>query len=315
MIVREIPLSSVVLNPKLYDFSDALYSIDLSPKLQAPLLVGEYHGDLILLDGYQRWKTWSQTDEHTIQGIVIQLDSPADGLLSKLHWEKGLKTYSYMEKGRILFCFQDELGFSEDTIQAQIMPLLNEPPSIQRIQTLYSIHTLNTSLARFCIQHQFSLSWATRLNTWDTESQATLADFVMELGYSAGDLRKLFDWVSDIGLRDGITPHVVLQSESIQNIRANEQWDSVQKRKQIMNILQQQRYPAYHAHLRAWHAQTKKIPKGLRVDPPPYFEGSRLTLHLDIHTLDQLVELMNWMKNPEGKQQLTHLLDFLNHPS
>jgi ParB-like chromosome segregation protein Spo0J len=103
-----------------------------------------------------------------------------------------------------------------------------------------------------------------------------------ELPFSVSVQEELVETVVEIGRRDNLTPTQILDSEEVNDLRRAHQRPARQRAQQIRKQLQARRAPPPRLTARkerfAREARDLGLPSGVRLIPPPYFEGPKWSL-------------------------------------
>jgi hypothetical protein len=107
---------------------------------------------------------------------------------------------------------------------------------------------------------------------------------------------ELVEAVVEIGRRDNLTPTQILDSEEVNDLRRAHKRPARQRAQQIRKQLQARRAPRLTARKErfAREARDLGLPSGVRLIPPPYFEGPKWSLEFTIVGAEELaVRLRN----------------------
>jgi hypothetical protein len=133
-------------------------------------------------------------------------------------------------------------------------------------------------------------------------------NFFQELPFSVSVQEELVETVVEIGQRDNLTPRQVLDSEEVNDLRRAHKRPARQRAQEIRKQLLATRAPRLTARKERFDREVGGLglPAGVRLVPPPFFEGPRWSLECTFGRGDELAtrlrQLAELADQPEFKR-------------
>jgi len=128
------------------------------------------------------------------------------------------------------------------------------------------------------------------LSPLEREDRLAFFNFFQELPFSVSVQEELVETVVEIGQRDNFTPRQVLDSAKVNSLRRVHRRPARQRAQQIRKQLQARRAPRLTARKErfAREARDLGLPSGVRLIPPPYFEGPKWSVEFTFAGAEEL---------------------------
>jgi hypothetical protein len=183
--------------------------------------------------------------------------------------------------------------FLEDPeLIAEYMPLLDLEPNPKLLGCYLNLLNLEkpvlNSLAQGTLNERIGFALAD-LNHVD---RLALFEFFNEFPFSVSVQREIIETVKEVARRDNLSPPQVLDSKEIRKLREAQERPLRQRAQQMRQALQIKRAPRLTARRERFAKETRELglPSGVRLVPPPYFEGPRWSLECTFARADELAE-------------------------
>ena len=175
---------------------------------------------------------------------------------------------------------------------AKELTALGLPTSRALLKKMMRLSRLGDDLQTAVLEGVMSLAVALETGELPRPDQQAVWNLFSEFPMSVSKQKEILAVAQDIAGRDHQTIGEVFQSEAIQAIMRNEQYDRNQKTAAIRRHLKMVRYPnlsqaeaQYQTALRAL-----KLGPEMRIEPPPGFEGDVFKLSLQFKSRHDLAE-------------------------
>jgi hypothetical protein len=188
------------------------------------------------------------------------------------------RTLNPVEKSLVLTKMAQHLDQAQ--LVQEFMPLLDLEPSdtlCGRYKKLPALEEpILDAIARGTLHERIGFV----LSALEQEDRLAFFNLFAELPFSVSVQEELVETVVEIGRRDNLTPTQVLDSEEVNDLRRAHQRPARQRAQQIRKQLQARRAPRLTARKErfAREARDLGLPSGVRLIPPPYFEGPKWSL-------------------------------------
>ena len=205
-----------------------------------------------------------------------------------------------VEKSLIL----TKLGeFLQDTqLTAEYMPLLDLQPNAKLLGRYLNLLNLEKPLLNSLAQGTLNERIAFALAALNHVDRLALFQFFDEFPFSVSVQKEIIETVGEIARRDNLSLTQVLDSKEIRQLREAQEGPLRQRAQEMRKELQITRAPRLTARREKFARETRELglPSGVRLVPPPYFEGPRWSLECTFERADELAERL---------REVAHLAD------
>ncbi len=199
---------------------------------------------------------------------------PMDCLLYNLHENLHTRGFNPVEKGMVLTQLMDFV--SEKEVLKTYMPLLDLPSHGETLHLFMEIERVFEPLAKDLLaKGHLSMKGAKLLLKVPGPTREIFCRYFSAVGFSKNQQTQFIELIDDLSHREEITMAQLLSSHPLQDILDNEKMNNPQKANTLMTMLRRRRMPRFMEA----EARFKKIledlnlPAGVRITPPPFFEG------------------------------------------
>ena len=190
----------------------------------------------------------------------------------------------------------------------EFMPLMDMEPSValfsRYMKLLHLEEVILTAIAKGTLHERIGFV----LSPLEKRDRLALFHLFEELPFSVSVQKEIVETVVEIGRRDNLTPTHILDSEEVNDLRRAHMRPARQRAQQIRKQLQARRAPRLTARKErfAREARDLGLPSGVRLIPPPYFEGPRWSLECTFERSHELAtrlrQLAELADQPEFKK-------------
>jgi hypothetical protein len=214
-----------------------------------------------------------------------------------------------VEKSLIL----TKLGeFLEDPqLIAEYMPLLDVQPNAKLLSRYLNLLNLEKPLLNSLAQGTLHERIAFALAALNQVDRLALFQFFDEFPFSVSVQKEIIETVREIARRDHLSLTQVLESKEIRKLRKARERPLRQRAQQMRQELQITRAPRLTARRERFAKETRELglPSGVRLVPPPYFEGPRWSLECTFERADELAERLRDAAHLADKPGFQRLMD------
>ena len=217
-----------------------------------------------------------------ISAYVIEEGSAAGELfLLSLYDNLSHRVLDPAEKARaalkLLACY------AADTVVREHLPLLGLPPTEKTLAHLLSLARLEPAIQDAVALGSLCESAAAKLAPLEEHDRKALFELFSQTHCSASKQEEIISHCMDIGLRDGAGCSAILEERAIQEIIAQDTLTLSQKADRVRAHLRRRRFPRLSQHEEKFLRQRKKLrlPPGVQLLPPPFFEGGRFRIEIE----------------------------------
>lgn len=260
--------------------------------INPPILYGK-HGTYQIVSGFARVAASGLLDRTTItarilpetvsRAVCIQLaivDNTSLRILNPVEQARCVGLLSTITEGtEHLVTVAREMGLPINKKMAtDLKQVLQMPPCLQR-----GLMDGSIALPVALLIYQIG----------DPSSIEVLSAFLIELNLSLNRQREIFDWIEALSHLENQSVSQIMSDPDLVALRNDRNLDRRQKitavrhyfrKRRYPNIVKtEQRYDAYHRNV--------KMPPGIVLTPPPFFESDTYSLRIDFKTLAELKQI------------------------
>jgi len=298
--LKNIPLEDIDLDDAAFRLS---YGPDLGPLKQSIGRVGLINPPVVrrrtdaryqIICGYRRV---CALREIGVSSAVCKLVTPGTAdeacLLLNLYDNTSHREFNPIEKSMAINRFLNH--FPEDRVVSDFLPLLKLKPHITQLQAFQPLCRLEKELQDALLEGIIDVHTALRLAQLDPEIRTCLARLLIVLRLSVSKQSEVMSSILEIACRENVSPTVVVDDTAVRFILEHARLNQPQKGDAVLRHLREKRYP----HLTAKEKQVKgvlkkvKLPQGISITPPPFFEDNRYCLSVYFTGWNELKERLD----------------------
>ena len=271
------------LPPKL------LLSIQTVGLIEPPLLQGKENGLYRIVCGSRRLTACKTIglDPGTCRMLPRSVD-PQRCLTLAIYDNVAQRTLNPVEKSLVLAKMADYL--EEPRLINEFMPLLDLEPSITLFNRYLGLHDLEKAILDSLAVGRLNERIAFALAKVKQEDRFAYLRLFEELPFSVSVQEELLETVEQIARKENLAPEQLLSSGEVSALRQTSKGPARQRAQQIRKHLQDRCNPRLTARRERFSREVRSLglPAGVRLVPPPYFEGPKWILECTFERADEL---------------------------
>lgn len=282
-------------------------SIQTVGLIQKPLLQRKRDGLLRIVCGSRRLAVCKHLGLEPLSCEVLSTSASLDTCLRMAIYDNVTqRDLNPVEKSLVLTKMAQHLDQAQ--LIQEFMPLLNLEPStvlFSRYKKLLPLEeNILDAIARGTLHERIGFV----ISPLEQGDRLAFFNFFQELPFSVSVQEELVETVVEIGQRDNLTPRQVLDSEEVNDLRRAHKRPARQRAQEIRKQLLATRAPRLTARKERFDREVGGLglPAGVRLVPPPYFEGPRWSLECTFGRGDELAtrlrQLAELADQPEFKR-------------
>jgi len=280
---REVDLTSIDHSRGLFLMS---FGFDIRPLVRSieavglinPPILKEDQGDLVIVAGHRRIQALRALEaEHTVCMIISENSRirPLDCLLLNLWDNLAIRELNDVEKGMVL----RRLGawVPRHEIARHYMPLMGLPPHEGALSLFLEVETdYNETIKIFIAEGRLSWRAVKMLSTVDAAARLALLQVMSEVRLNANQQIQFMDFITDLSFIEEKTIPQVLREDLLKRVLSDSRMNLPQRAKALLQHLKGRRKPTLVAAEKRFKRSVSKLklPDGVQITAPPYFEGS-----------------------------------------
>jgi ParB family chromosome partitioning protein len=267
-----------------------LLSIKAVGLLQAPLLQRREDGLFKIVCGSRRLAVCKDLGLGPITCQVLSSGVPLETCLRMAIYDNlAQRVLNPVEKALVLSKISEHMEQSQ--LLKDIMPLLDLEPSARLLHRYVTLLQHETVILNSLASGKLDERTGFALTLFEQESRLALFQLFQEIPFSVRVQEEIIDVILDIAQRAKATPLELINEKEIERLRKNHSRPARQRAHDIRRHLQALRSPRLTARKERFAREVRKLglPAGVRLVPPPYFEGPTWSLECTFERADELV--------------------------
>jgi hypothetical protein len=257
--------------------------------IQKPLLQRKSDGLFRIVCGSRRLAVCRHLGLGPLSCEVLSTSTaPATSLRMAIYDNIAQRGLNPVEKSLVLTKMAKHLNQSQ--LVQEFMPLLDLEPSDKLCSRYMELPPLEEPILDAIAKGTLHERIGFALSSLERGDRLAFFNFFQELPFSVSVQEELVTTVVEIGQRDNLTPTQVLNSEEVNDLRRAHKRPARQRAQQIRKQLQARRAPRLTARKERFTREARDLglPSGLRLIPPPYFEGPKWSLEFTFAGAEEL---------------------------
>lgn len=199
--------------------------------------------------------------------------------------------------------------FPRDSVISEWLPRFGLSASGRMLERFLSLCILEQESRAALIAGSLTESSALRLCSYSAEDRLAVFALMQQLHLSTGKQAELLECLEDLSRRDKSALRDVAAAADIEQVCSDERLNRVQKTAQVRHILRTRRFPRLHAAEDRVASVLKELqlPAGIRVMPPPHFEGRTFKAEMTFTSADELLQHGRELQRAAGNKALKRL--------
>jgi hypothetical protein len=276
--------------------------------INPPYLFRNPNNNFLIVAGYQRLMAVKELGWHDIACQVLPDNfSLFDALLFNLNDNLIHRQLNNIEKGMILQRLTRFITAEE--IVTNFMPILGIPSNNQQLALFLGLEELEERIKISIAMEQLSIKVAGLLRHFEKNDRLAINDLFTSLKWSFNQQWEIIQWIKEIASRVGCPMKEIIESKDIKEVLNNTTMNKPQKAKAIVNLLKYMRFPTLSKAEKLFNNRISNLslPLGVKIIPPPFFEGTDYRLEV---TFRKGEDLKGKLADLDNVPNLKNISDF-----
>ncbi|RLB22559.1 MAG: hypothetical protein DRG73_06710 [Deltaproteobacteria bacterium] len=286
-------------------------SIEKFGIINTPYLLKNADNNFLVVAGYRRLMAVKELGWRDIVCHVLPDSfSLFNGLLFNLTDNLINRQLNNIEKGMVL---QRLTRFvSTEEIVTNFMPILGIPSSKEQLELFLGLEELEERIKISVAMERLSMRVAGLLRYFEKKDRLAINHLFTTLKWSFNQQWETIQWIKEIASREGRSIKEIIDSKDIKEVLHNTAMNKPQKVKTIVKILKFRRFPSLSRAEKLFNKgiSNLSLPLGVKIIPPPFFEGTDYRLEVrfrkgedlkgklaDLYNLSELKQIPDFWKD------------------
>jgi len=308
----EIEISDIDLNPgpfcMSFNFSlkQLKNSIEKCGLLNGPYVIKASESRYTVVTGYRRLLAVHELGWAEVLCNVLPADFPPfESLLLNLYDNIVHRAMNEVEKAMVLERLNRYVKH-EDLIK-EFMPILGIPANRQNLDILLQVPKLEEQIRMSIAMQKISLRVVGLMMRLDSGDRLKISELFTALRLSFNQQWEVIQWIVEIASREGRSPKKILEDDALTEVMNSSKMSNPIKSKMIVEILRKERFPSLMKAITEFKRRVSSLslPQGVKVIPPPFFEGKNYRLEVGFSQGEELRKKMEALSGQLGLEQIT----------
>jgi len=276
--------------------------------INPPYLLRNSDNNFSVVAGYQRLMAVKELGWQDIMcHILPDSFSLLDALLFNLNDNLLHRQLNNIEKGMILQRLTRFITTEE--IVTNFMPILGIPSNKQQLELFLGLEDLEERIKISVAMEQLSIRVAGLLRYLEKNDRLAINDLFTSLKWSFNQQWEIIQWIKEIASRVGCSMKEIIDSKDIKEVLDTTMMNKPQKAKGIVKLLKYMRFPSLSKAEKLFNKSISNLslPFGVKIIPPPFFEGTDYKLEIKFRKDE---DLKGKLANLYNLANLNNISDF-----
>jgi ParB family chromosome partitioning protein len=259
--------------------------------LTPPVLIPKKDDSLIIISGFRRIAALKRLGENETTAWVLDREiSPERCIEIAISDNAAQRKLNPVEQGRAVLLMETLYPNADEL--CQLAGDLGIPLNPRVARKLRMAAQMNACLRKALVNGDVALPVALQLAEMEDQSAAEgIAVMIGAMGLGLNRQRELLDWLKAISRREEIALSTLLEDQEIHRVLENADLDRKQRGNLLRRYFRQRRYPEIVDMETRFHetVKTLQLGKGIRLEPPPFFEDKSYSLKIEFSDASELL--------------------------
>ncbi len=261
-----------------------------------------------MVSGYQRLLAVKELGrKDTLCHILPDNFSAFNALLFNLNDNLIHRQLNTIEKVMILQRLTRFLSTEE--IVANFMPILDIPSNKEQLELFLSLNDLEDRIKVSIAMERLSTRVGGLMRGVGNNDRIKINDLFTSFKWSFNQQWETIQWIKEIASREGRSIKEIIDTKEIKEIVDSDRINNPQKIKAIVKILKFRRFPSLSRAERSFNKGISNLtlPPGVKIIPPPFFEGTNYRLEVTFRKGEDLREKLVSLSKLPGLERITDI--------
>jgi len=262
-----------------FNLNPVVSSIKVSGLVNKPYVRRNREGRMEIVTGYRRIIALKALDRKTVPCIDLTDSglSEADMFLMNLNDNLCTRRFNNVEKGMIL---NGLMRYIPDKVTDYLQPL--GISSKREANILAGIKDLHNNSKDYIAEGSVSIKTLESLLNMKEPFIDKILNAIINLKLNVNQQMLFIEYINDIIIKENKSINELFNEETFNSILTGKDRNIPQKSKRFMDLLRARRLPSLTKNEKAFASMISRLdlPRGVRIKPPPFFEGPDYLLEI-----------------------------------
>jgi len=281
-----------------FNLKPLIQSIERVGLINFPIVIENRQGKMTIIIGYRRILALKSLGWDKIPCKILSKSdlTPIECLILNLNDNIAIRKLNDVEKGMVLSRLENYINRTE--ILKQYMPMLDLPPHEPTLVFFVKLEKgLEKDIKEYFVQGHLSLGTAKVLLEMDLESKKRVFHLISSIRFNINQQAQLVDYLFDLSHIYNKSIPDILREHPFKSICSDTRMNNPQKAKAFLQQLRAKRLPTLHQAEMTFKNKALRLhlPKGIKINAPPYFEAPYYNLKVSFKDGKELIEKIKYL--------------------
>ena len=282
--------------------------------ITTPLRV-ERTGDprLRIVSGFRRFAIAQRLGLQTVPCFTAMPLPPREMFLTALWENMGSRSFSDVERAIALQKLKLDFGYTEEDLIRDFLPPLGLRADRYHLERYLEIARTPEILQRGLAVGQLHLDTVLAVSSWKPEELRFLVDLITRYSLGRNRQRELVGLLQDLAVIEGKPVSAIWEESGAGSVDRDEQLSPQDRIGRTRTALRRLRFPRlteYEDRFRSLKSALR-LPSGLKLGVPPYFEGDSVSIRMEARSVDELRRLLTEGAKLRDREELGMIFELL----
>ena len=301
------------ITPEWFSSASLLASIQAVGLLVPLRLESCRSSKLRVVSGFRRLKIAHELGIDELPCIVLPFQAPVETFRQALWENLGCRALSDLEKAAALYKLKLTFGLSESELIGQFLPILGLTADRHHLKRYLDIAQLPRIVQQAMTSGTLLTDVALGLSKWRTSEQGFFIRIVSTYQMGRNKQNELFELLDELRSLKGCDVVSLWELSGANEFHENQQLSPQDRMMGIKSELRCLRYPRLSDHEKRFQSLTRslKLPSGVKLDVPRYFEGSQIDIRMCADSPAKLREMVRLSGESLERKELDQIFGLL----
>ena len=275
-----------------FDLKPLIRSIERYGLINRPFLTIDNTGKRVPVIGFRRILALKSLQWRKIPCVDLSDSglSVLDLILLNLHDNLTKREFNDVEKGMILCRLVPHVTRNE--ILKHYMPLLNLRSHESSLELFLKIENLEIAIKHSIADGTVSMKAIGKILDWDNQSRKNVFTWFKNIKFNFNQQIQFTEYITDISIKEKKSIAHILDEKEMIEILEDNKLNNPQKAKRVLHHLRSRRLPLLTQSEENFQKNLSRLnlPKGVRIQHPPFFESPDYRLEIVFRNGKELKE-------------------------
>ncbi len=233
-----------------------------------------------IVDGFRRYQVALELGYREIPGTLVS-GNPTDHFLLAIALNSAHRNWSELDLAELVVRLEREFGLTRERVTSKVGPLVDRPLQGEVLIRLERLGSLPDRL-REAARGRLTSSAALSLAKLPEEDWLFLIEVVENLQLGQNKQREILELFEELVRREEVRAAEIWERSGAGAIAQSSELSPSDRFQGVKRALWRLRFPTLSRHEARFQELTRgmKLPRGVGVHTPPFFEGDRLEIRL-----------------------------------